>query len=133
MRIPSIHHVISVFSGLGGFKAAVKRTISKQRGESESSGSNPPPPYIKQSSSLSHDSMTRDTSWYGLSDQLSRFSVEDIPIASAPSPFPGRRHNYSGSADVMSDSDGSGDDGGDDDGGDDVGEEEDSTNREVCM
>lgn len=64
-----------VRAGLAGFKSAVK----KSRSESTSSAVKP---YVKQAS------IKRDESVFS---HLSHFSTEDIPIASSPSPFPGRR------------------------------------------
>ena len=77
------------FLGLAGFKAVLKKQMSMQRGESVSSGGKPS--FSKQMSIMSQHSIGRDESSYSLSDHLSHFSMEDLPIAASPSPFPGRK------------------------------------------
>ena len=66
---------------LAGFKAAVIRSFSKRQ-ESITSGGGFE--YQRQASALSQEDVP------GLSDQLSRFSIEDIPVIASPSPYPGR-------------------------------------------
>ena len=68
---------------LADFRAAVKRSFSRQR--SESTASHGKPSFLRQASNVSHTDHTLAYS------ELSRFSMEDIPIAANPSPFPGRR------------------------------------------
>ena len=74
---------------LAGFKAALKRSMSKRQ-ESVTSGGGRGDfqRQISTVSQLSQEDVFLSTS--GLSDHLSRLSTEDLPIVASPSPFPGR-------------------------------------------
>ena len=70
---------------LADFKAAVKRSISRQHSDSATSKDHPS--FSRQSS---HQHSHHDSSHLGLTDHLSQFSIEDLPFVSSPSPHPGR-------------------------------------------
>ena len=69
---------------LAGFRAAVKRSFSKRQ-ESVTSGGGGE--FQRQTSTVSQLSQDDHP---GLTDNLSRFSIEDLPVVASPSPFPGR-------------------------------------------
>lgn len=89
-------------TGLADFKAAVKRSVSNKISRSDSTSSGTKPSYLRMASSMSQHSITKEDSVFGLSN-LSHFSIEDLPIASAPSPHPGRRTFPGGDEGVLSD------------------------------
>ncbi len=87
---------------LADFKAAVKRSISNRLVSTTSS---------TQQSFSRQASRQDDVSAQvpGLSDYLSRFSMDDLPITGAPSPLPGRIR-VSTSTDIIGDNDSDSDD-----------------------
>ena len=72
---------------LAGFRAAVKRSFSRRQ-ESVTSGGGGFV-FQRQASTMSQLSQ-EDVAPPGLTDHLSRFSMEDLPVVASPSPFPGR-------------------------------------------
>ncbi len=78
---------------LADFKLAVKRSISNRQASTSSSTQH----------SLSRQASRQDdvsAQVPGLSDYLSQFSMEDLPITGAASPLPGRT-TFSSSPDVL--------------------------------
>ena len=75
----------SSLAPLSGFKAAVIRSTSRKRSVSTSSSDGV---FSRQQSTRSGAGEFLSA----LTNELSRFSMEDIPLAAHPSPLPGRRH-----------------------------------------
>ena len=71
---------------LAEFRAAVKRSFSRRQESVTSGGGRDFQRQVSTMSQLSQE----DVFPSGLSDHLSRFSMEDIPVVASPSPFPGR-------------------------------------------
>ena len=83
---------------LAGFRAAVKRSISKRQESVTSGGGHD---FLRQTSTVSQDDALASS---GLTDNLSRFSIEDIPVIASPSPYPGRS-TFPGPVDTLEDKD----------------------------
>ena len=67
-----------------------------------SSSSESRPGFLHLTSSASHHSISKEDSVF----DLAHFSTEDLPIAAAPSPHPGRRGFPGGDDGVVSDEEG---------------------------
>ena len=88
---------------LADFKAALKRSISKRQESVTSGGGRSDFQHqISTVSQLSQEDVFLSTP--GLSDHLSRLSMEDLPIVASPSPFPGRSA-FPGPAEILDDKD----------------------------
>lgn len=94
--------ILLIFSEpLAGFRAAVKRSFSKRQESITSGGGRD---FMRQVSTMSQLSQDDVFASGGLTDNLSRFSIEDIPVVASPSPYPGRS-TFPGPVDTLEDKD----------------------------
>ena len=84
---------------LAGFRVAVKRSFSSRQQSIMSEGGRD---FLRQTSTMSQHSQDDVFAPSGLIDNLSRFSIEDIPVVASPSPYPGRSA-FPGPVDTLDD------------------------------
>ena len=84
------------------FRVAVKHSIAsynRQQSSFSTTSREDRPSYFRQASARSNPDP------FALTDKLSRFSLEDLPVAAHPSPLPGRIGFPSPDADAVYDDD----------------------------